>query len=224
MSIIHYFFDFCYNIAHMKKIIALIILVALALLIYSLSHKNSREQGNETVLGTQLETITFGNYIVDINESTIEWKANMGTIKNHHGNINISSGNLEIDNNGTSTGMIVVDMNTITSDAGDMLNNHLKSADFFDVENNPESQLAVTSIEDSVLKGDLTLKGITHPIESKMVITEQENNKITVTGTLEIDRSLWDVRFGSARFFHDLGDQVINDIITIHYNIVLLKQ
>ena len=41
-----------------------------------------------------------------------------------------------------------------------------------------------------------------------------------MVGIAEINRAQFDVKFGSESFFDDLGDNVINDIFTIEFNIV----
>jgi polyisoprenoid-binding protein YceI len=41
---------------------------------------------------------------------------------------------------------------------------HLRSADFFDVENNPTMSFTSTEVTEDTLKGDLTIKGVTKPV------------------------------------------------------------
>ena len=43
----------------------------------------------------------------------------------------------------------------------------------------------------------------------------------TIEGKMEIDRSLYDVRFGSGKFFDNLGDKAINDIFTLEFMLKL---
>jgi len=38
---------------------------------------------------------------------------------------------------------------------------------------------------------------------------------IKITGDLEIDRTVYDVTFGSDKFFDDLGDKVIDDMVQL---------
>jgi polyisoprenoid-binding protein YceI len=56
------------------------------------------------------------------------------------------------------------------------------------------------------VKGDLTIKGITKPIT--LVVSMFENK---ATATMKVDRSKFDVRYGSGSFFDDLGDKTIYD-------------
>ena len=60
---------------------------------------------------------------------------------------------------------------------------------------------------------NLTIKGISNPI-TFLAETSKLNGKTVVQSKFKIDRSRWDVRYGSKSFFNDLGDQAISDVIT----------
>jgi polyisoprenoid-binding protein YceI len=108
------------------------------------------------------------------------------------------------------------------------LEGHLKSDDFFGVEKYPTSTLVVTK---TVSKGegqyavtaDLTIKGITHPINFDAVL-KLGSDRATVTADLKIDRTLYDVRYGSGKFFDDLGDKTIDDIFELNVKIVAVDR
>jgi polyisoprenoid-binding protein YceI len=153
---------------------------------------------------------------IKVSESTVTWKGYKVTGA-HNGSISLKSGHLEMNGKKLTGGEFVVDMTTITVndlEAGqgkEKLEGHLQSADFFGVESNPTSKLVFTSVkpmnENSyTVTGDLTIKGITKPVT--LVVSMFENK---ATATVKIDRTKFDIKYGSGSFFDNLGDKAIYD-------------
>jgi len=153
---------------------------------------------------------------VNVSKSTVTWKAYKVT-GSHNGNINLKSGHLEMKGKKLIGGEFVVDMSSITCndlEAGsgkEKLEGHLKSEDFFGVESNPTSKLIFTSVKPMndnsyTVTGDLTIKGITKPVT--LVISMFENK---ATATIKVDRTNYDIKYGSGSFFDNLGDKAIYD-------------
>ena len=98
---------------------------------------------------------------------------------------------------------------------------HLKSDDFFGVEKFPTASFEVTqsskfSNGKATLTGDITIKGTTESISFDAVRAGNE-----YTAEIEIDRSKFDVRYGSKSFFKDIGDKAIDDIFTLNVKLVV---
>jgi len=153
---------------------------------------------------------------VKVSESKVTWKGYKVT-GSHDGNINLKSGHLEMKGKKLVGGEFVVDMTSIAVtdlEAGkgkEKLEGHLKSADFFGVESNPTSKLVFTSVKPMndnsyTVTGDLTIKGITKPVT--LVVSMFENK---ASATLKIDRTKYDIKYGSGSFFDNLGDKAIYD-------------
>ncbi|MEO9478943.1 MAG: YceI family protein [Maribacter dokdonensis] len=153
---------------------------------------------------------------VKVSESKVTWKGYKVT-GSHDGNINLKSGHLEMKGKKLVGGEFVVDMTSIVVtdlEAGkgkEKLEGHLKSADFFGVESNPTSKLVFTSVKPMndnsyTVTGDLTIKGITKPVT--LVVSMFENK---ASATLKIDRTKYDIKYGSGSFFDNLGDKAIYD-------------
>jgi polyisoprenoid-binding protein YceI len=145
----------------------------------------------------------------------------------HNGAIKLKSGYFEFDKGQITGGEVVIDMNTITNtdladqEYRDKLVGHLKSDDFFGVEKYPTSTFVVTRASGFVngkatISGQLTIKGITRELTFDVL---KENN--TYKAKVEVDRSEFDVRYGSDSFFDNLGDKAINDIFTLDISLVL---
>ena len=152
-------------------------------------------------------------------QSKIEWTARKVTGK-HNGTIAIKEGNLDIKNGQLKGGSFVIDMPTITvtdlqGKGKENLEGHLKSDDFFGVATHPTASFVITSakhISDNNynVKGDLTIKGVKNPIEFTALLLPS-GTTYTATANIKVDRTLYDVKYGSGKFFQDLGDKAIFD-------------
>jgi polyisoprenoid-binding protein YceI len=155
---------------------------------------------------------------VDTAKSQVIWKGYKVTGE-HQGTINIKSGALEFDNGALTGGSFVIDMPTIkvTDLSGGMatkLEGHLKSPDFFGVEKHPEASFKITKVVsrgtpgDYKIVGNLTIKETTKEIK---FFTNVSSDGSIATADIKVDRSEFDVRYGSGSFFDNLGDKTIYD-------------
>jgi polyisoprenoid-binding protein YceI len=139
------------------------------------------------------------------------------------------SGEFNIANGLVTGGKFIIDMNTLTNtdlkdaESNAKLVNHLKSADFFDVAKHNTATFVINRAEDSgngscLLYGDLTVKGITKPRMAEVILTQRDNT-VMIAGILTFDRSEYDVRYGSGKFFDNLGDELIKDEIDLRIKV-----
>ena len=147
-------------------------------------------------------------------ESKIEWEGEKLT-GSHEGTIMFKEGYLTMDGDKITGGEFIVDMTSIAAtdlegEGKQKLEGHLKSDDFFGVANHPTAKLV---IKNATKKGDaygiiadLTIKGKTNPVTFDL-----EMNGDTATADLTIDRTKYDVKYGSGSIFDGLGDKVIYD-------------
>jgi polyisoprenoid-binding protein YceI len=101
------------------------------------------------------------------------------------------------------------------ADGSDRLVGHLKSDDFFGVEKYPVSLLVITGSESfdngtAIVKGNLTIKGVTNPVEFKAT-TMKKDNGTWFFANIVVDRTKYNIRYGSGSFIANLGDKVIYD-------------
>ncbi len=182
-------------------------------------------------------------YKVDTKASVLNWKAYKVTGQ-HNGTVNIKSGELMYDNGNLTGGNFVIDMTSITvldlkGNNKQKLEGHLKSPDFFSVEEHPtakfEIKLAINQgpakgkdgalMDDKTrykVEGDLTIKGITKPIKFNAIVSNDTAKKMA-TADVELDRSEFDVRYGSGSFFENLGDKTIYDNFDISIELVAME-
>ena len=171
------------------------------------------------VLGTGMLSEARGE-VLNTTKSEIKWTGKkIGS--SHYGGIELIKGELVLDGNKISNGTFVLDMTSITnSDVeseqyNQKLVGHLKSEDFFNVEKYPESILRIKESapfenNKARVSAELTIKGITEEISFDVV---REGSMYTAL--VNVDRSKFDVRYGSKSFFNDIGDKAIDDIFTM---------
>lgn len=163
---------------------------------------------------------------INLKQSDITWTGKkIGG--SHTGEIKIKSGYFEFKNNALIAGKIVIDMTSITNtdleDASSKqkLVGHLKSDDFFGVEKYPTSSFVVTKASKmkngkATVSGTITIKGKTDNITFDVV---QKGN--IYTAQMKIDRSKFDVRYGSNSFFANLGNKTIDNIFVLDVKLTL---
>lgn len=176
-------------------------------------------------------------YRISAEASTIAWVgtkiggAHDGTIAVDHGELYVFDGEL-------LAGEVVVDMQQIVvldiEDPGSnaRLKAHLESDDFFSVETFPSAFFEITAVEAVEVPvpgekthrvfGNMTIKGITHGIAFDALIETGEDSLLAYAD-FTLDRTRWDVRFGSGRFFENLGDNLIHDDFRLTLDIIARK-
>jgi len=186
-------------------------------------------------LTASYSTIRLGageKYVIDKKESILTWKCSMvlALKGGHTGLVNISQGELLIDKDRLAGGIVEVDMNSIADEkhgSDNDLIRHLKSPDFFDAKIFPVTTFVITNVaradgENITVTGDLTIKGITHAVTFPAKI-EVRDGAVNANGKLTIDRTRWDVRYNSGKFFANLADEAISDSIEFDVKIVAKK-
>ncbi|WP_291275426.1 YceI family protein [Flavobacterium sp.] len=160
---------------------------------------------------------------INVSKSTINWVGKKVTGE-HTGTINFKEGNLVFNKGLVKAGTFTVDMTSInTTDLKgewkDKLDGHLKADDFFGVEKFKTATLVFKNISTKnknnyTVTADLTIKGITKPVTFDLVV-----NGNTASANVKIDRTKYDIKYGSGSFFSDLGDKTINDEFELKVNL-----
>jgi len=162
-------------------------------------------------------------YKIDVSKSIIKWEGKKITGQ-HEGTINFKDGYLVFKDKKLAGGSFTADMTTLantdqTGSSKTKLEGHLRSEDFFSVENFTTSTLVFKSIASKgnntyLINADLTIKGITNSIQFDLVVNGKK-----ATAELEINRTKYDIKYGSGSYFDDLGDKTIYDDFEL--NVVL---
>lgn len=151
----------------------------------------------------------------------------------HTGTIAIAEGSLEITEGRVRSGVIQIDMTSIfITDIEDKETNrnflaHLQNDDFFSVDKFKTATLDVSGAEQleankQKVNGVLTIKGIAHPI-SFVASIEVFKDTLHALGEMVIDRTKYNIRYGSGKFLQNLGDNLIYDDFMLQFKLVAQK-
>ncbi len=172
-----------------------------------------------------------GEATINVSDSKLEWVGEKVTGK-HWGTVGIKSGNLTVDGDKITGGKVVIDFTSISVDDLDgeykgKLEGHLKSDDFFSTQDNPTGTFVIKKAaaksdkngNTHVITGDMTIKGITKQISFPARVT-MNDGELKAFASFALDRTLWDIKYGSGSFFDDLGDKTIYDEFQVKFSLV----
>ena len=221
----------------MKKT-ALLATFAASLIFTACSNSENTEASTSEVVATTPVTNEGEVYAVAAEQSNVNWNGKK-VAGEHSGTIALQGGELLVNNDQVTGGTFVIDMNTIANtDLTDpeynaKLVGHLKADDFFGVEKYPTATFTITNIapiaSDAAagapnynVTGDLTIKEKTEQVSFPATINV-ENGVATAKAEVKVDRTKFDIRYGSASFFNDLGDNAIDNDFTVSFDVAARK-
>ncbi|MDY7396602.1 YceI family protein [Aureibaculum sp. 2210JD6-5] len=204
---------------------AAILFLGLAMVACKDAKNKTEASAAEEVAETTSEAAT---YTADVEGSTIAWKGAKLT-GTHDGTIKISDGSFSVEDGKLVGGNFIIDMNSIAVlDLEDPKKNadltgHLKSDDFFDVENHANGVFTITGVEEkdgkNIVKGNLTVKDIKKNIEFPAVVSISDTGVTLKSEPFTIDRTEWDVKFKSGKFTDLAKDKLIDDNIELQVEV-----
>jgi polyisoprenoid-binding protein YceI len=160
---------------------------------------------------------------IDAAKSSINWLGKKVTGQ-HNGTVNFKDGALVFKGKKVAGGNFTVDMTSLTATdlTGEWLgklNGHLKADDFFGTDKFPTAKLvfkkvAVKSANVFTVTADLTIKGITSPVTFDLATTAN-----AASTKFMVDRTKYDIKYGSGTFFTSIGDKAIADEFELDVNL-----
>ena len=174
-----------------------------------------------------------GKYNVNMEKSGIIWEGNKAVGGGHTGTISLKEGSVNFNGETVTSGTFTADMNSITNidldnNVKDKLVNHLKSADFFEVDKYPTATFVITKVDlvskgNAVATGSLTIKGITNKISFPFTFQAMDDRLEVVAKRIKIDRTKYGIQFQSKGLKSSLSEKVINDEFLLDLNLVFSK-
>lgn len=169
---------------------------------------------------------------IDPAASKVEWEGKKVAGK-HNGELKIQSGTLLLSGNKLAGGTFKLDMNSLSctdleGESAQKLVGHLKNDDFFSVQKYPAADFVITKIAPAAagkvaVTGNLTVKGATHPLTFQANVVRSGNTVKAVANNIQVDRTKYDVRYGSKSFFSSIGDKAIDDVFTLNVSLVAVQ-
>ena len=161
--------------------------------------------------------IANGTYALAIDKSVVSWGGlrldgdhRVGTLKLAEGSVTAAGGQL-------TAGTFTIDMNSLAESGHNAgVEKHLKSDDFFGVGKYPTAVFTLTKpveIDESgsgTVTGNLQLHGMTKEISFPSLV-KVVGGELTAVANFNLDRTLWNVKYGSGKFFKSLGNKLIKD-------------
>lgn len=217
----------------MKKIL---LPFAMAITVGVLAVSCGKEKPLNSESNEVITTKDGAKFVLDTLNSRVEWKGyKIFKTENtsHFGNIRFESGDVTIKDGKLESGKFVANMSSLSSeDLKDKkedqqkLNGHLKSADFFEVEKFPTASYEITKVTpaaegdyNTLLGGNLVIKGISKPVEFKANVSVNGSEVIIATEPKDIMREDFGVKFQSPA-----ANGVIKNEVTLQIIIKALEK
>ena len=148
----------------------------------------------------------------------------------HTGIVKLKEGNIKMNDQGIQNATVILDMTSIENKDIEKeknqkkLVNHLKSKDFFDVENYPEAKFELTDASKiqkenneftHKASGNLTIKDISKNISFRIKVNTDKNTLNIESEKFLIDRTEWNINYKSKSVIDNIKDNFIHDDIAI---------
>jgi len=167
---------------------------------------------------------------IDTSKSYVKWTgSNLFQFNEHFGTVKFESGKINLAKDSISGGQFVIDMNSIVNTDGkynEMLVDHLKGSDFFEVEKFPTAKLEIIKIKytDSInldIEAKLTIKDVTEILDYRSTF-ENFGNERTMKSKFKIDRTRWKINYESKGMVGSVKDGIISD--AIEFEVVITSE
>ncbi|MDE0929010.1 MAG: YceI family protein [Acidimicrobiales bacterium] len=171
-------------------------------------------------------TLAAGPWMVDPAHSEVGFTVRHLGMSKVRGRFNEFEGAVTIaDDLATSSLTVSVNLASVDTNNADR-DGHLQTGDFFDVETQPQMTFRSTSVSDDALMGDITIKGITRPVQFDLefhgvTVDHYAATRAGFSATGQISRSDFGIDFNAP---FGLDGVLLSDKINIELEIQLVPQ
>ena len=180
---------------------------------------------------SDLSTLTAGTYVIDPSHTEVGFVARHAMVTKVRGYFRDLEGTITVaENLADSTATATMKTDSVDTGSADR-DGHLKSADFFDVENNPEITFVSTGVNNVSgntfdVTGDLTINGVTKPVTlaAEYDGTAQDpfgNVRAGFTASTTVEREDWGLTWNASL---ETGGVLVSKKITLNLEISAIKQ
>ncbi len=182
-------------------------------------------------MSTTLTPELTGTYTIDPSHSRIGFVARHAMVTKVRGSFNefTGSGYFDAEDPSKSKVELTIQANSIDTRNADR-DNHLRSNDFFDMENHPEITFVSTSVEkvdDETfrLTGDLTIKGVSKPVTVDLEYTGSAkdpfgNQRIGLEGSTQVNRKDWGLTWNAPL---EAGGVLVSEKVTLEFEVSAIR-
>lgn len=180
---------------------------------------------------TTVPTTVTGTYKIDASHSRIGFVARHAMVTKVRGSFNEFDGNgyFDVEEPAKSHLELTIKAASIDTRQPDR-DAHLKSNDFFSMDEYPEITFVSTKVEPAGgqsyrVSGDLTIKGVTKPVTFDLEYTGEANdpfgnNRIGFEGSTTINRKDWGVNWNVAL---EAGGLLVSENVTLEFEVSAIR-
>ncbi|NND88158.1 MAG: YceI family protein [Flavobacteriaceae bacterium] len=221
----------------MKQLVTVTLAASVFMFGFTSCNDNEKKEANNEAQEVAEASNMATSYMVDASASEITWKGSKPT-GTHNGTIEVAKGEVFVNDGELEAGNFVIDMSSIVvldleGKSKQNLESHLKGTvegkegDFFNINKYPTANFELTGVEmvngTSMINGNLTIKEKTNNISFPAMIKMQGDQLMIQSETFTLDRTKWDVNYGSKSIFDNLGDSFVDDEMVITINLTATK-
>ena len=172
-----------------------------------------------------------GDYVLDPAHTRIGFSARHAMVTKVRGHFEEFEGTAHVDTENPSKSTVAVAIQTASVSTGQaQRDGHLKSPDFFDVENHPQITFTSTDVQrDGIewsITGDLTINDVTKPVTVLFEETGEAkdpfgNLRVGFEGSVTINRSDWDLKWNSPL---ETGGVLVSEKVTLEFDVSAIRQ
>lgn len=172
-----------------------------------------------------------GDYTIDTVHSRVGFVARHAMVAKVRGTFDEFEGSLHIDgvHPENSSGRVTIQAKSINT-RNNQRDDHLRSNDFLDMDNNPEVTFVSTGIKQTadgefLVSGDLSIRGVSNPIEIPFEYTGtvtdlSGDDRFGLEGSVVINRKDWGVSWNAAL---EGGGVLVSEKITLEIEVAAVK-
>jgi len=172
-----------------------------------------------------------GDYTIDQTHSRVGFSARHAMVTTVRGQFTDFAGTAHIDTANPAASKVALTIQTASIDTGVAdRDGHLKSADFFDADNNKEITFVSTKVEREdastwLITGDLTMKGVSKPVTIEFESTGSArdpfgNLRVGFEGATSINRKDWDLSWNAAL---ETGGVLVSEKIKLEFDVSAIQ-
>ena len=173
-----------------------------------------------------------GDYTIDTAHSRVGFVARHAMVTKVRGSFDEFEGSIHLDGETPekSSGKVTIQAKSINT-RNSQRDDHLRSNDFLDMDNQPEITFASTGIKQTgdaefVVSGDLSIRGVTKPVEIAFEYTGTAtdpfgNQRVGLEGSVVINRKDFGVSWNAAL---ETGGVLVSEKVVLEFEISAVKQ
>lgn len=181
--------------------------------------------------GTSFVSDLAGDYALDPSHTRLGFSARHAMVTKVRGNFEDFEGTAHIDTTTPANSKVDVTIQAASVTTGnEQRDGHLKTPDFFDIENHPTISFASTNVKrdgsEWAITGDLTINGVSKPVtidfeETGSAKDPYGNTRIGFEGATTIDRTDWNLNFNAKL---ETGGVLVSEKVKLEFDISAIAQ